>query len=149
MTDCPEKLSTGMGLMVTLHLYLLSQAFEPLRISALQEDSSYSFNDYETQEERFARLLLSKYLTDFTGVSYLRERKASIAKLFDAVGLQPQAGARAKTKRFDRKYEDVIDSLAKRKNGKTKKELVGDGEEIEVDASEELSRNDLNLIYQK
>jgi len=94
-------------------------------------------------------LLLSKYLTDFTGVSYLRERKASIAKLFDAVGLQPQAGARAKTKRFDWKYEDAIDSLAKRKNGKTKKELVGDGEEIEVDASEELSRNDLNLIYQK
>jgi len=94
-------------------------------------------------------LLLSKYLTDFTGVSYLRERKASIAKLFDAVGLQPRAGARAKTKRFDRKYEDAIDSLAERKNGKTKKELVGDGEEIEVDASEELSRNDLNLIYQK
>jgi len=58
MTDCPEKLSTGMGLMVTLHTYLLSKAFEPLRISALQEDSSYSFNDYETQEERFARIVI-------------------------------------------------------------------------------------------
>lgn len=79
----------------------------------------------------------------------MRERKASIVKLFDAVGLQPQAGARVKTKIFNRKYEDAIDSLAKRKNGKTKKELVGDGEEIEVDASEELSGNDLNLIYQK
>jgi len=55
MTDCPEKLSTGMSLMITLHIYLLSKAFEPLRISALQEDSSYSFNDNETQEERFAR----------------------------------------------------------------------------------------------
>jgi len=88
-------------------------------------------------------------LTILTGVSYLRERKASIAKLFDAVGLQPRAGASFKTKRFNRKYEDAIDSLAKCKNGKTKKELVGDGEEIEVDASEELSGNDLNLIYQK
>lgn len=54
-----------------------------------------------------------------------------------------------KTKRFNQKYEDVIDSLAKRKIGETKMELVGDGEEIEVDTSEELCGNDLNLIYQK
>jgi len=57
MTDCPEKLSTGMGLMVTLHIYLLSKAFEPLRISVVQEDSSCFFNDHETQEERFARIV--------------------------------------------------------------------------------------------
>lgn len=79
----------------------------------------------------------------------MRERKAAILKLFDITGLQPQAGTGKKAKKFNQKYEDAIDSLAKRKTGKMKKELVGDGEEIEVDATEELSGNDLSLIYQK
>lgn len=53
MTDCPEKLSTGMGLMVTLHVYILSEAFKPLRVSS-QEDASFFFNEgFETQEERY------------------------------------------------------------------------------------------------
>lgn len=81
--------------------------------------------------------------------SYLRERKASILKLFDVTGLRPQIGSARKAKMFNQKYEDKIDNFAKRTTGKTKKELVGDGEEIEVDAAEELSGNDLNLIYQK
>ncbi|KAJ3570626.1 hypothetical protein NP233_g4279 [Leucocoprinus birnbaumii] len=133
MTDCPEKLSTGMGLMVTLHFYLLPGAFKPLRISKQQEDSNFTFNEgYETQEE-----------------SHLRERKASILKLFDVLGMRPQAGAGMKAKRFNQRFEDAIDNLANRKAGKTKKEVVGDGEEIEVDATEELSGNDLDLIYQK
>lgn len=133
MTECPEKLLTGMGLMVTLHIYLVSEAFKPLCISNQRDDGDFSFNEgYETQEE-----------------SYLRERKASILKLFDVIGLQPQAGAGVKPQRFSQKFEDTIDQLAKRKAGKTKKELVGDGEEIEVDVTEELSGNDLNLIYQK
>ncbi|KXN90093.1 DNA repair protein RAD5 [Leucoagaricus sp. SymC.cos] len=140
MTDCPEKLSVGIGLMVTLHVYILPEAFTPLRASNQEEDSNFSFNEgFETQEERLVNL----------GFCYLRERKASILKLFDAIGLRPRAGAGTKPKKFNQKYEDAIENLAKRKGGKTKKELVGDGEEIEVDATEELSGNDLNLIYQK
>jgi len=81
--------------------------------------------------------------------SYLRERKAAILKLFDAIGLRPYAGPKAKGKGYNQKYEDAIDSLAKRRAGKTKKEVVGDGEEIEVDATEDLSNNDMNLIYRK
>jgi DNA repair protein RAD5 len=81
----------------------------------------------------------------------LRERKAAILKLFDAVGLRAQAGAGAKSKgrKYNQKVEDTISSLAERKPGKIKKELVGDGEEVEVDSIEELSDNDLNLIYRK
>ncbi len=88
---------------------------------------------------------------NFTDIeaSYLRERKAAILKLFEVTGLRPQAGAKAKAENNTQKYEDAIDGLAKRKAGKTKKDIVGDGEEIEVDATEELSRNDLSLIYQK
>lgn len=70
-------------------------------------------------------------------------------KLFDAVGLRAQAGARSKGKKYSQKVEDTIGNLAQRTGGKTKKELVGDGEEIEVDSSEELSNNDLSLIYRK
>lgn len=81
--------------------------------------------------------------------SYLRERKAAILKLFDVVGLRPQAGTKSKAKKYNQKLEDAIDDVARRKAGKTKKEVVGDGEEIEVDSAEELSNNDLSLIYQK
>lgn len=72
-------------------------------------------------------------------------------KLFDTVGLraQAEAGARSKRKKYNQKVEDAISDLAQRRGGKTKKELVGDGEEVEVDSTEELSDNDLNLIYQK
>jgi DNA repair protein RAD5 len=53
MTDCPEKLSTGMGLMVALHIYILSEAFKPLRVPSQDEDGNFSYNEgYETQEER-------------------------------------------------------------------------------------------------
>lgn len=149
MTDCPEKLSTGLGLMVTLHVYILNEAFEPLRLSNNEENSNAVFNEgYETQEERFVVFLMLPNFADI-GLSYLRERKAAILKLFDVTGLRPYAGAKAKTKGYNQKYEDAIDGLAKRKAGETKKEVVGDGEEIEVDATEELSNNDLNLIYQK
>lgn len=55
----------------------------------------------------------------------------------------------SKGKKYNQKVEDAIGNLAQRKGGKTKKEFVGDGEEIEVDATEELSNNDLNLIYRK
>lgn len=79
----------------------------------------------------------------------MRERKASILKLFDVIGLRPQADAKTKAKRFIQKYEDAIHNLAKRKASKTRRELVGDGEEIEVDVAEELSSNDLNVIYHK
>ncbi|KAF9011125.1 SNF2 family N-terminal domain-containing protein [Cyathus striatus] len=53
--------------------------------------------------------------------SVLRERKSSILKLFKAVGLKPEAV----------------------------KEVVGDGEEIEVDDAEALSTNDIDMIYKK
>ncbi|EKM83939.1 hypothetical protein AGABI1DRAFT_67033 [Agaricus bisporus var. burnettii JB137-S8] len=133
MTDCPEKLKTGMSLMVTLHIYLHPDAFKPLRMSSRDVDGGFTYNEgYETQEENF-----------------LRERKAAILKLFDAVGLRAQAGARCKGKKYSQKVEDTIGNLAQRTGGKTKKELVGDGEEIEVDSTEELSNNDLSLIYRK
>lgn len=54
MTDCPEKLKTGMSLMVTLHIYLHPDAFKPLRMSSRDVDGGFTYNEgYETQEEKF------------------------------------------------------------------------------------------------
>jgi len=54
MTDCPERLTTGVGLIVTLHIYLLASAFRPLSPSLKNgEATQLGFNEgMETQEER-------------------------------------------------------------------------------------------------
>lgn len=81
--------------------------------------------------------------------SGLRERKQAIVKLFDLVGLKPQAGANVKGKNTEFGItEEVSKKLAKRPVKKVK-EIVGDGEEIEVEDTEDLSRNDIEAIYTK
>ncbi|KIM47670.1 hypothetical protein M413DRAFT_22297 [Hebeloma cylindrosporum] len=132
MTDCPERLTTGVGLIVTLHIYLLASAFKPLSLSRQSDEvTQLGFNEgLETQEE-----------------SGLRERKQAIVKLFDLVGLRPQAGANVKGKNAEFNItEEVPKKLAKRPIKKVK-EIVGDGEEIEVEDTEDLSRNDIETIY--
>lgn len=77
----------------------------------------------------------------------LRDRKSSILKLFDVVGLKPQAGAKFKGKQSEKKlHEEALKRIAK---AKKVTEIVGDGEEIEVDDSEELSNNDIDMIYKR
>lgn len=79
--------------------------------------------------------------------SGLRERKQAIVKLFDLVGLKPQAGANVKGKNTEFNVtEEGSKKLAKRPVKKVK-EIVGDGEEIEVEDTEDLSRNDIEAIY--
>jgi len=54
MTDCPEKLTTGIGLVVTLKFYLLPSAFSHPSTSAVPDDLAprHMFNEgAETQEE--------------------------------------------------------------------------------------------------
>lgn len=54
MTDCPEKLTTGASLIVTLHIYILSQAFRPFKVSNKEEKSvPFTLNEaLETEDER-------------------------------------------------------------------------------------------------
>ncbi|KDR85554.1 hypothetical protein GALMADRAFT_51611 [Galerina marginata CBS 339.88] len=132
MTDCPEKLTTGASLIVTLHIYMLASAFKPFKGSTKEEDPvQFGFNEgLETEEE-----------------SALRERKNAVVKLFEVVGLKPQAGANVKGKKSNVKLEEeALKRLADRSIKKVK-EIVGDGEEIEVDDAEELSKNDIDAIY--
>ena len=65
------------------------------------------------------------------------------------MGLKPQAGANVKGKTTEFNItEEVSKKLAKRPVKKVK-EIVGDGEEIEVEDSEDLSRNDIEAIYSR
>ncbi|PPQ79873.1 hypothetical protein CVT25_002929 [Psilocybe cyanescens] len=129
MTDCPEKLTTGASLIVTLHIYLIASAFKPFKRTYNNDDSvQLGFNEgLETEEE-----------------SSLRERKNAVMRMFEVLGLKPQAGANVKGN--DMAQEDNLKKFAKRPVKKVK-EIVGDGEEIEVDDSEELSKNDIDTIY--
>lgn len=54
MTDCPERLSTGIGFIVTLRIYLLPAAFEPLKSSNFGDNTfQLGFKEsLETEEER-------------------------------------------------------------------------------------------------
>lgn len=83
----------------------------------------------------------------------LRERKSAIVRLFEVLGLRPQAGANAKGKGTDKTHNESLthDALKKmaQRPAKKVKEIVGDGEEIEVDDAEELSKNDIESIYKR
>ncbi|KAF8913214.1 P-loop containing nucleoside triphosphate hydrolase protein [Gymnopilus junonius] len=134
MTDCPERLTTGSSLIVTLHMYILSSAFKPFKPSNKEENTvPFALNEgLETGDERT-----------------LRERKNSIVKLFDMLGLKARAGVNTKGKKYNAQTEeDALKRLAKRPVKKVK-EIVGDGEEIEVDDAEELSKNDIDEIFTK
>ena len=54
MTDCPEKLTTGASLIVTIQIYLLPGAFRPIK--NFQSDDArinFGFNEgLESEEER-------------------------------------------------------------------------------------------------
>lgn len=96
--------------------------------------------------KQFQPMSSSKFNSDlfFSG---LRERKQAILKLFDLVGLKPQAGTNVKGKNTEFNItEEVSKKLAKPPIKKVK-EIVGDGEEIEVEDTEDLSRNDIEAIY--
>lgn len=66
-------------------------------------------------------------------------------KLFDLLNLKPVAGANAKGKKSTNK----IRKRPAKHSGKKVKEIVGDGEEIEVDDGEELSNNEIEAIYNR
>lgn len=132
MMDCPEKLSTGATLIVTADVYMLPGAFKRSS-SDLGDRPTVIFSEgAETLDEQT-----------------LRERKASILKLFDVLGLRPRAGANFSGRKSDEEiHEEALKKMSQRKSKKVT-EIVGDGEEIEVEDEEELTENDLDMIYQK
>ncbi|KAG9316777.1 putative DNA repair protein RAD5 [Chiua virens] len=135
MVDCPTVLYSGADMIVSLSVHISASAFKPVGTP----DSSHSkaiFNQgKETDEEQS-----------------LRERKAALLTLFDAANLRPRISARALSSspiptEDDRQSGNSTRKLAATK--KTRTEIVGDGEEIEIEEGEELSDNQLDLIYRR
>lgn len=85
----------------------------------------------------------------------LRERKHSLLSLFDVLDLKPRRGSSFTRKphgELDGKDLEVLTQRRASTNEKKvmKKEIVGDGEEVEVEADgEDLSENELSLIYKR
>ena len=72
-----------------------------------------------------------------------------MVKLFDVLDLKPQAGANAKVKNSEAEVRNAAQKRISKQTGKKVKEIVGDGEEIEVDDTEELSKSEIDAIYNK
>lgn len=81
--------------------------------------------------------------------SSLKDRKRAVAKLLEVVSLKPQAGAKFQAKNFNGKMREEALKITRQHPVKTVKEIVGDGEEIELEDAEVLSDNDIDAIYQR
>jgi DNA repair protein RAD5 len=132
MIDCPAVLHSGADLIVSLSIYIRASAFRNPNTSVSDDSSKTILNEgQETSDEQ-----------------YLRERKNALLRLFHAVGLNPRRG----------RHQDILneESINKahppgqiRKQATIKTEIVGDGEEIEVEDGEELTENEINVIYKR
>ncbi|THG99879.1 hypothetical protein EW026_g2563 [Hermanssonia centrifuga] len=135
--DCPTVLHSGADLVVSLVVYLKVTAFKYPNKTP-DERSGHMFNEgQETASEQV-----------------MRERKSALAYLFEMLNVKPVRKPDLPRYRKDL-GRDNLSMLAQHSKGdKAKKsvktEVVGDGEEVEVDDDEEdLTENELNLIYKK
>jgi DNA repair protein RAD5 len=132
MVDCPDPLYSGADLIVSLSVYLRASAFSfRIDVSAGDNNQHMLKEGQETQEEQL-----------------LRDRKHSLLRLFRAVGLRPLRGGRDRDLNDADTKTDAPPVVQKRK-GTVRTEIVGDGEEIEVEDGEDLTENELNVIYKR
>ncbi|OJA20678.1 HLTF/DNA helicase [Rhizopogon vesiculosus] len=135
VVDCPATLHSGADLIVSLSVYVRASAFKPASISAEEPPKNMFNQEQETQDERT-----------------LRERKTTLLSLFEAVNLRPRRESRVQGDRnTEKKSDDTVKQLTQHPGGTKQKktEIVGDGEEVEVEEGEELSDNELDVIYKK
>ncbi|KAI0049269.1 hypothetical protein FA95DRAFT_1489629 [Auriscalpium vulgare] len=142
MIECPAVLHSGADLIVSLSVYIKALAFKSFNDTSIAPPSAMFNEGHETSEEQV-----------------LRERKASLLHLFGILNLKPVNGSDMSKIRRQAEGELDSDDLTKltqrpKDNAKPEKrvktEIVGDGEEVEVEAEDEdLSENELNLIYKR
>jgi DNA repair protein RAD5 len=130
--DCPAVLHSGADLIVSLSVYMLPAAFQPHQVSNSDVGPKPMFDEgKETLDEQS-----------------LRERKSALLQLFNAVGIRARSQAKLSKPRDHEMKDESIQQM--RNAVKTyRTEIVGDGEEIEVEDGEELSDNELDMIYKR
>lgn len=144
VVDVPPNLKTGLDIVVSLSAYVLAKAFKSSNVRKDSNDHKRPMLDEgaETADEQ-----------------ELRERKQALLKLFDAVNLRPVRGSGVLGKKNDAELsQDDILKMAevstqlptpKPKPQSVRKEIVGDGEEVEVDPGEDLDEGQLTMIYNR
>ena len=149
MVDCPETLYSGADLILSLNIYIRSSAFASPSTSGASNGKKAIFNEgQETETEQM-----------------LRERKDALAKLFEVVSLRPdtERSSQGPKRETELQHEDVLAMTQLGKNvnvenvkgkqradAKPRTEIVGDGEEVEIDDDDgELSEGQLDVIYRK
>lgn len=144
VVDVPSNLKTGLDVVVSLSAYILAKAFKPPNIRKGSDDHKRPMFDEgaETAEEQ-----------------KLRERKQALLKLFDAVNLRPVrgSGVLGKKKDIELGHDEILKMAEVSTQSQTpplkpqgvRKEVVGDGEEVEVDPGEDLNENQLAMIYNR
>ena len=134
MVECPQVLHSGADLVVSLSVYIKASAFKKLTVSSAEGPKTMFNQGLETAEEQG-----------------LRERKGSLMRLLDAVGLTPVNGNNASKIRQHANGQLGDDDLRQltqghRKNTKSKEPA---SKEVEVEEDEDLSDNELDLIYKR
>ena len=143
VVDVPQDLKTGLDIVVSLSVYMLAKAFKSATTRREADYKKPMFDEgAETAEER-----------------ELRERKQSLLKLFDAVNLRPVRGSGVLGKKKDTElsHDEVLmmaevlsqSQAPPPKPQGVRKEIVGDGEEVEVEPGEDLDDNQLATIYNR
>ena len=143
VVDVPPNLKTGLDIVVSLSVYILAKAFKPPNTRQEADRKKPMFDEgAETVEEQ-----------------ELRERKQALLKLFDVVNLRPVrgSGVLGKKKDVELGHDEVLkmaEVLTQSQNPLprsegVRKEIVGDGEEVEVEPGEDLNDNQLAMIYNR
>jgi DNA repair protein RAD5 len=138
VVDCPETLQTGIDIVVSLSVYILPKAFKASTPIADDIQRNMFNEGLETLEEQ-----------------ELRERRSSLVQLFDSVGLRPIEGSGLVGKKalHELNSDDALkmtEGSHKPESKVVRKEVAGDGEEVEVEAEgDDLSENELDMIYKR
>ncbi|KAH9837360.1 SNF2 family N-terminal domain-containing protein [Rhodofomes roseus] len=140
VVDCPTTLHSGADLIISLSIYIKASAFRTPSTSAEDQKERVMFNEgQETGEEQI-----------------LRERKQALLKMFKVLELKPRKGSDFTRRPHGKLDQQDLEMLSQRQvasggsKPKRQTEIVGDGEEVEVDEEgEELSDNELDLIYKR
>ncbi|RDX51210.1 hypothetical protein OH76DRAFT_1347561 [Lentinus brumalis] len=130
MVECPQKLSTGADLILSLSVYMKPSAFKPPKLSS-DDKAKVMFNEgHETEAEQI-----------------LRERKRALVNLFKKIHLKPRKGNRPGSKLEQRDLE-----LLTQRPGVTKPTQggsAGNGLGDDDDGEGEITEEQIDLIFKK
>ncbi len=130
MVECPQKLSTGADLILSLSVYMKPSAFKPPKLSS-DDKAKVMFNEgHETEAEQI-----------------LRERKRALVNLFKKIHLKPRKG---NDKRPGSKLEQQDLELLTQRPGVTKPTQGGSaGNGDDDDGEGDITEEQIDLIFKK